>query len=119
MRFSINFGGLLGFLFGHGKRIKEIHSSKNNVEWPDLTPDDVLNCCEQVGAFTEAGVEENGSVVKAVCEAIAKNFNALPKNEANLLKAFNQGFSENSLKVSHRTATTFVSAYLESYVYEQ
>lgn len=105
------FGGLFSRLFGGKKR----EPVTNEINWPEIAPDDVLNCCEQVGAFDEVHVEDSATINK-VCQDIARIFNSAPKSNESLRQAFVNGFKASLLYVSENTAWAFVSAYIESYI---
>lgn len=111
------FGGFFSKLFG-SKRNDPVLSVKKEIVWSEIAPDDVLNCCEQVGAFEELNIEDSATINK-VCEDIARLFNDTTKSFESLKNSFIKGFEMNSFHISVTTASTFASAYMDSYIYNE
>ena len=110
--------GFLSWLFGRKQETTETHAYYQDQEqaWPEtFVADDVLNCCEQIGAFEDFGVQDQ-NLMNKICEEVAELFNAQTKTSENLKQSFIQAFTQNGLNVTERKATLFVSCYIDSYI---
>ena len=104
-------GGLIDLLFRRGKRSE----TNQNIVWPEITSDAVLNCCEQIGAFEDCNIEDE-VVMNKICDEVANIFNSGEKSRITLKNALTQGFNNNSFKVSNQKAELFACCYIDSYI---
>ncbi|MBO5884869.1 MAG: hypothetical protein J6Q51_03635 [Clostridia bacterium] len=112
--------GILSWLFGRKQETVETHTYYQNQEtnhtWPEtFVADDVLNCCEQIGAFEDFGIEDE-ALINKICEEVAQLFTSQTKTADNLKQSFIQAFSQNGLNVTQSKANLFVSCYVDSYI---
>ncbi|MBE7076061.1 MAG: hypothetical protein E7375_03235 [Clostridiales bacterium] len=104
-------------LFSFFKRKNNAISESLSIDWPEeMLADDVLNCCEQCGAFEALDIADT-DLIQKICEDVASLFNSAEKSKETLENSFIQGFENNGFTPSAKIASMFISCYLESYVY--
>lgn len=110
--------GILSWLFGRKQQEQPAQQSYQEEQraWPEtFEADDVLNCCEQIGAFEDLGIT-NEALINQICQSVADSFNAKEKTFKNLEASFLEGFSANGMQATQNKAKLFASCYIDSYI---
>ena len=118
MEFSF---GPFHFKFGKNKKENEKNQeiTPSNTDekstYYKITVADVLNVCEQVGAFEKLDLSD--VKINQICSSIMYRLNSTSdSSSSSLASLFEEGFKENGVNISSRTAKLCAEAYIESYL---